>query len=155
MDLSVIVGDAKFNYRVGLLIKKGNYILVEKNPKLDFVVLPGGRVKTLESSLNTLIREVKEEMQIVIQEKEVKMKAFIENFFIMDNKKFHELFILYKMNIKENDKRFKDNMINHDSEANYYEWVKVTELNNIKLLPEVLKSVSDDNKFVHLVQNDL
>ena len=64
MDLSIMVEDVKFNYRVGLLIQKGDFVLIECNPTIDFVTIPGGRVKTLESSLNTLKREIKEEYVI-------------------------------------------------------------------------------------------
>ena len=103
MDLSILVGDVKFNYRVGLMICKGDSLLVECNPNNDFVTLPGGRVKTLESSLDTLKRELKEEMQIDILDNEVKIKALIENFFKMDNIKYHELYVLYKTTKKNND----------------------------------------------------
>ena len=60
-DLSVMIDNVKFNYRAGLLIEKGNKVLVECNPAIDFVTLPGGRVQTLESSMDALKREIKEE----------------------------------------------------------------------------------------------
>ena len=63
-DLSIIIDGIKFNVRVGLLIKRRSDILIECNPDFDFVVLPGGRVKTLESSEDALIREINEEMKI-------------------------------------------------------------------------------------------
>lgn len=112
-------------------------------------------MKTLESSLNTLKREIKEEMQIGISDIEVKMKALIENFFELNGKKYHELYILYKMTINDNDPRFTENMINHDSEANYYKWVKTTDLEKVKLMPVVLRTLSNDDNFQNLVQNDL
>ena len=63
-DLSVMIEDVKLNVRVGAIIRYKGKILVEKNNNVDFGVIPGGRVKTLESSKDALIREVKEEIGI-------------------------------------------------------------------------------------------
>ena len=86
-DLSIMVDSIKFNYRVGLLIKKGNQVLIECNDILDYSVVPGGRVKLLEDSLNALIREVKEEMHLSFNKKKFKLKGLLENFYKYDNYK--------------------------------------------------------------------
>jgi ADP-ribose pyrophosphatase YjhB (NUDIX family) len=155
MDLSMMIEDVKFNYRAALMIKKGDSILVECNPDIDFVTIPGGRVKTLESSLDALQREIKEEMHVDILETEVKMKALIENFFEMNNKKYHEIYFLYKITIDDYDTRFTDDMINFDSDASYYKWVKISNLAKENLLPVVLRSLSDDDNFQNIINNDL
>ena len=155
MDLSIMIEDVKFNYRAALMIKKGDSILVECNPDIDFVTIPGGRVKTLESSLDALQREIKEEMHVDILETEVKMKALIENFFEMNNKKYHEIYFLYKITIDDYDTRFTDDMINFDSDASYYKWVKISDLAKENLLPVVLRSLSDDDNFQNIINNDL
>ena len=155
MDLSVMVGDVKFNYRAGLLIRRGDKILVECNPDFDFVTIPGGRIKTLESSLEGLIRELSEEMKISLDINEVRIKALIENFFKLEDKKYHELYILYKLNVKEDDERFSDDMINYDSKASYYKWVDRSKLKEVNLLPVVCRNLRDDNSFEHLIVNDL
>ncbi len=155
MDLSMMIEDVKFNYRAGLMIKKGDSILVECNPDIDFVTIPGGRVKTLESSLDALQREIKEEMHVDILETEVKMKALIENFFEMNNKKYHEIYFLYKITIDDYDTRFTDDMINFDSDASYYKWVKISDLAKENLLPVVLRTLSDDDNFQNIINNDL
>jgi adenylate kinase family enzyme len=154
-DLSIMVDDVKFNYRAGLLIEKGNKVLVECNPDIDFVTLPGGRVQTLESSMEALQREIKEEMNIKLDPKEIKMRALIENFFEMDGKKYHELYFLYKLKVTSNDKRFTSDMKNIDSKASYYKWVKKDELDKANLLPVILREVVKTNKFENIVINDL
>ena len=155
MDLSIVLEDVKFNYRAGLMIQKGDSILVECNPELDFVTIPGGRVKTLESSLDALKRELKEEMHVDILDTEVKMKALIENFFEMNNKKYHELYFLYKVTVDEYDTRFHDDMINFDSNASYYKWVKISDLEKENLLPKVLRTLSNDDSFQNIINDDL
>ena len=98
---------------------------------------------------------MKEEMQIDVLDEEVKMKALIENFFLMNDKKYHELYILYKMNVDDFDPRFSDNMVNHDSAASYYRWVKIEDLDKANLLPVVLRTLSNDDSFEHIINDDL
>ncbi|MBR4177818.1 MAG: NUDIX domain-containing protein [Bacilli bacterium] len=154
-DLSVMIDNVKFNYRAGLLIEKRGKVLVEVNPEIDFVTLPGGRVKTLESSFEALKREIYEEMGFKIKKEEVSMRAIIENFFEFDDKKYHELYFLYRLKVESGDKRFKDEMKNQDSKASYYKWVKKDKLGEANLLPVVLRDIAKSNKFEAIVVNDL
>lgn len=154
-DLSVMIDNVKFNYRAGLLIEKGNKVLVECNPAIDFVTLPGGRVQTLESSMDALKREIKEEMNIDLDSERIKMRALIENFFEMDEKKYHELYFLYKLKITSKDTEFKKDMKNIDSKASYYKWVKKEDLEKENLLPVVLRDLVMRNGFETVVINDL
>ena len=154
-DLSVMIDNVKFNYRAGLLIEKGNKVLVECNPAIDFVTLPGGRVQTLESSIDALKREIKEEMNIELDSERIKMRALIENFFEMDEKKYHELYFLYKLKITSKDSEFKKDMKNIDSKASYYKWVKKEDLEKENLLPVVLRDLVMRNGFETVVINDL
>lgn len=154
-DLSVMIDNVKFNYRAGLLIEKGNKVLVECNPAIDFVTLPGGRVQTLESSMDALKREIKEEMNIELDSERIKMRALIENFFEMDEKKYHELYFLYKLKVTSKDTEFKKDMKNIDSKASYYKWVKKEDLEKENLLPVVLRDLVMKNGFETVVINDL
>ena len=154
-DISIMIEDVKFNYRAGLIIEKEEQVLVEFNPEIDFVTLPGGRVKTLESSFEALKREINEEMGININKEEVSLKSLIENFFEMNNKKYHELYLLYRLEVKSNDKRFKDGMKNLDSKASYYKWVDKDKLAEVNLLPTVLRDTVKNNKFEAIIFNDL
>ena len=154
-DLSIMIDNVKFNYRAGLLIEKGNKVLVECNPAIDFVTLPGGRVQTLESSMDALKREIKEEMNIELDSERIKMRALIENFFEMDEKKYHELYFLYKLKVTSKDTEFKKDMKNIDSKASYYKWVKKENLEKENLLPVVLRDLVMRNGFETVVINDL
>lgn len=154
MDLSLMVGNVKFNYRAGLLITKNNKVLVECNPDYDFVTIPGGRVKTKESSIDALIRELEEEMHITISKEEVRFKSVIENFFELDNKDYHELFFLYKLNVEDKDDRFKEDMINYDSEKSYYKWVDKYKLDEVNLLPKPIRNISTNDEFESIIVKD-
>ena len=154
MDLSLMVGNVKFNYRAGLLIAKDNKVLVECNPDYDFVTIPGGRVKTKESSIDALIRELEEEMHITISKEEVRFKSVIENFFELDNKDYHELFFLYKLNVEDKDDRFMEDMINYDSEKSYYKWVDKDKLDEVNLLPKPIRNISTNDEFESIIVKD-
>ncbi len=154
-DLSIIIDGVKFNFRVGLLVKKKKQVLVECNPDYDFVVLPGGRVKTLESSEDALIREINEEMKIDLTNYNLEFIGIDENFFELDNIKYHELYFIYKIEIDENNDNFKDGMINYDSKVNYYKWINILDLKEVNLLPKSLISIIDSNGIHHSIQKDL
>lgn len=154
-DLSIIIDGVKFNFRVGLLVKKKKQVLVECNPDYDFVVLPGGRVKTLESSEDALIREINEEMKIDLTKYNLEFIGIDENFFELDNIKYHELYFIYKIEIDENNEDFKDGMINYDSKVNYYKWVNILDLKEVNLLPKSLINIIDSNGIHHSIQKDL
>ena len=154
-DLSIIIGGVKFNFRVGLLVKMKKQVLVECNQDYDFVVLPGGRVKTLESSEDALIREINEEMKIDLTNYNLEFICIDENFFELDNIKYHELYFIYKIEIDENKEDFKDGMINYDSKVNYYKWVDILDLKEVNLLPKSLINIIDSNGIHHNIQKDL
>ena len=154
-DLSIIIDGVKFNFRVGLLMKMKKQVLVECNPDYDFVVLPGGRVKTLESSEDALIREINEEMKIDLTNYNLEFICIDENFFELDNIKYHELYFIYKIEIDDNNDDFKDDMINYDSKVNYYKWINILDLKEVNLLPKSLISIIDSNGIHHNIQKDL
>ena len=154
-DLSIIIDGVKFNFRVGLLVKMKKQILVECNQDYDFAVLPGGRVKTLESSEDALIREINEEMKIDLTNYNLEFIGADENFFELDNIKYHELYFIYKIEIDENNEDFKDGMINYDSKVNYYKWVDILDLKEVNLLPKSLINIIDSNGIHHSIQKDL
>ena len=152
-DISLMIETVKLNYRTGLMILKNNQVLVEVSPIYNSCIFPGGRVKTLESTMDTLIRELKEEMHVTIDKNEREFNAFIENFFELDMIKYHELYALYKLEAKDN--RFDDISVNYDSDTNYYKWVDIDKLDSVNLLPKELKDLVNSNSFKHIIVNDL
>ncbi len=154
-DLSIMVDDVKFNYRVGLIIELDGKVFVEVNPNNSFVTIPGGRVHTLEYTKETVIREAYEEMGIKLNQNDLNLHAVIENFFEMDDIKFHELYFLYKLVLDKEDKRFKDNMKNNDSKANYFKLVDIEGIDQVNILPKVLKKIIKEKNFNNYVVNDL
>lgn len=153
-DLSVMIDDVKLNIRVGLIIKYDNKILVEKNKNVNFAVVPGGRVKSLESTHSTLLREIAEELGIDISNEKAEMVSLIENFFVFDNTKYHELYFLYKVELSQ-DYNLKDGMNNLDNNDSSYYLLTNEQFQKENLLPDVLKEIVNINEFKHYVVNDI
>lgn len=128
----------KYNYRAGIiLINDKNEILVQNKKKYDFWILPGGRVELLETSEQTIEREMKEELNLTIHPKRVVLVAEIIN----KKESYHENLIFYlgylsKSNIKNNDelKCLDDNELK-------FKWVNIEKLNSINLYPKFLKEI--------------
>ena len=70
----------------------------------------------MESSKEGLKREIKEELDYSIKEKNLCLRGIIENFFEFDNKKYHELYFLYKITIDKEHKLYSKEIVNKDSE---------------------------------------
>ena len=154
-DVSLMIEDVHFNYRSGLWIEKNNQVYVEVNPTVHFTTIPGGRVKTLENSKEALIRELGEEMKVELNPEELSLKAVLEDFFMYEGVPHHEMYFLYKYQVKEEDQRFKDQALNQDSYGNHYRWIDIDKLGDVNLLPSALRNLSKDGIIEHIIQNDI
>lgn len=154
LDLSTMLGDIKLNVRVGAILEYDNKILVEKNKTVDFGVIAGGRVKTLESGIETIIRETKEELGIDLSNENFELISFIENFFNFDNKTYHELYFVYKVELSS-DYGIKDGYENIDNNDSRFYWYTKEEFQQQNILPAILKEIVYNKEFKHYVVNDL
>lgn len=148
-DISLMIDDVKFNFRVGAILEYNGKVAIEKGDEV-FGVIPGGRVKVLEDVKSTLIREIQEEMHFDLSNKEMSLHSIIENFFVYNNTKFHELYFVYKIVLDENDEivnKGKDEFINYDSECNWYDWVEIDKIDEEKILPVELKEIVKNKEF--------
>ena len=156
MDLSLGVADYKLNIRAGGVIIHNNKVLTHKSDDKDHYALPGGRIEIGENSQETIKREIKEELG-----KEIEVKdylATIENFFVMNNKKYHELYFLYRIEFKEEEDRKIVETMNNVEGKDYlhYKWLDLKEIDKYNLLPACLKDVLKSGKFpVHLINDEL
>lgn len=154
LDLSTMLGDIKLNIRVGVILEYNNKILVEKNKTVDFGVITGGRVKTLESGTETIIREAKEELGIDLSNEKLELISFIENFFDFDNKSYHELYFVYKVELSS-DYEITDGFENIDNNDSKFYWYTKEEFKQQNILPAILKEIIYNKEFKNYVVKDL
>ena len=149
-DISVMIDDVKFNFRVGVIIQNNDRVLLEKGNNIDFSVIPGGRVQTLETVKQAVIREIKKQIEII------GYVATIENFFEMNCTKYHELYYVFRINLDDDNIITKqNNFINKDSGESIYTWIDINKLDEVKILPIELKDIIRSNKFNLIVVNEI
>lgn len=155
MDLTLDVEDYKLNIRAAGAMIHNNKILVHRNLNKNHYCIPGGRVEIGENSEETVKREIQEELG-----KQIEITGYIatiENFFEMENKKYHEIYFLYKIEfINEEDKKINDNMHNVEGkEYLQYEWLDLDRIEEYNILPNCLKKVLKSKNFlVHIINDD-
>ena len=128
MDLSIMVGDFKLNIRVGVIFRYQDKALIEiRKDRVGNSVIPGGRLKAGEASIDALIREIKEEMGIILEKDKLIYNNTLEEFFTFDGFKYHEIFFIYKYPVDDEFYKIlldvKDNKDNHITD--YIEFDKV------------------------------
>ncbi|MBE5821751.1 MAG: NUDIX domain-containing protein [Clostridiales bacterium] len=155
-DISVMIDGVKFNFRVGVIFENKGRVLLERGYNIDFSVIPGGRVQTLETVKQALIREIHEELEIDISKEKIDFISIIENFFTMDETKYHELYYVFRIKLDDdNIIAQKNNFINKDSGKSTYTWIDIDKLDNIKILPVQLKDLIKSNHFQTIVVDEI
>ena len=128
----------KYNYRAGIiLINDKNEVLVQNKKKYDFWILPGGRIEFLETSEQTIEREMKEELNLTIQSKRVVLVAEIVN----KKESYHENLIFYLAYLNKSNIMNNNELRCLDDNELKFKWVNIEKLDTINLYPKFLKEV--------------
>lgn len=156
MDLTLDVEDYKLNIRSAGVIIHNNKILTHKNVNKNHYSLPGGRVEIGENSEKTVIRELHEEL-----EKDIVITGYIatiENFFKMENKKYHEIYFVYKVEFAKVEDQNIDYTLHNKEGKEYlkYEWIDLSEIDKYNILPVCLKDILKMKRFpTHIIHDNL
>lgn len=153
-DISFIFDDKRLNIRVAAFITYGDNVLLQTDPSVDFYFLPGGRVKLCESSLDAIKREVKEELNFIPENP--KLFYFVENFFNMDNMKFHELMYVYHIEVSELDAQKLENANILDKTTSKVSWVHKDKYKTLNCKPKTVLELFDADKtyLTHVINVD-
>lgn len=153
-DISCMIGDYRFNFRVCCLIENKNRYLLEKGGDVDFFNMPGGRVHSGEDTLTAMKRELKEELNLV--DVKPKLLKISEQFFEFNNTKGHELEFVYYIKLKNDHPLCKQTRIqNLDNKNEIMEWIDKKNLKNYKILPEFIYTIKNSRKISHLIFDKL
>ena len=156
MDLTLKVEDYKLNIRAACLINHNNKILFHKNINSDHYCIIGGRIEIGESSEETIKREMMEELK-----KEIEITGYagtIENFFIMDGEKYHEIMFIYRAEFKnDDDKKIETDLKNCEgNDYLQYEWINIDKIEEVSIKPRAIKEIIKNGKVpVHVINADL
>lgn len=144
--------DFRFNARASAVIynKDLSKVLLFIIEGKDFYMLPGGRIEELEESINTIKREIKEELgwdNIVFE-----FLALSEEFINDIGYNNHQLNIIYKGIYNEEIKETKFKGLEGDWLT--FEWVDVKNIDTYKIFPNDIKNIiKKENASKHIVTN--
>lgn len=126
-----------FNFRVSCVIQFEDRTLLHKKQGDGFWNLIGGRVKIGENSEQAIIREIKEELGCECEVK--KAFKFSENFFEFQDKKYHEILLIYRVKLEEKA------MFNQFQDKLIFQWFTKEELEKLTIKPYFTKELLLNN----------
>ena len=131
--------DIIFNLRTAGIIIEDGYIFLERKESDDFWSIPGGRTEFLEETEDTVIREYKEEIGADV--KPIRQVYLTEDFFIYQQKQYHEIgfYYLTKMLSREFLEKEKTYIGKEGKENLIYRWFTLDRLKDIKIYPKFLE----------------
>ncbi len=156
MTDSAIASD-HLNYRVvGVCIHDG-HVLLHREEKDDFWVLPGGRPRLFETSRDALVREMKEEIATPVDVP--RLLWVVENFFQYFGERLHEIAFYYEMLLPEDSPYCDVGMDFTGKEGNVtllFHWFRIDEIEQVRLLPTFLRTALGalPDSSVHVVHVD-
>lgn len=141
MDITIDVENYKLNIRAAVVIIHNNKVLTHRNINSNHYSLPGGRVEIGENSADTIKREISEEMG-----KKIEITGYIstiENFFEMNNQKYHEIMFIHKAEfVNEEDKILQETIKNIEGkDFLQYDWVDLDKIDEYPIMPKVIKEI--------------
>ena len=160
MDILFKNEDFVFSYRVGGVLIHDNKILLQK-PKDDDYAIIGGHVTSMETTVQTLVREYKEEMHTDIDVDN--LMAVSEIFFPWGKRPYHQICLYYKIHLKDTTQIQLDGVFQGYDELGGkridldFCWVPLEKLKDIKVYPEELipHILSGSDEIIHFVSKQI
>ncbi len=155
MDISFKFPNISFNYRVGCLIKKDNYVLLEENTDNNYYSFIGGRVKLGETSSEAIKREFFEETGLNVEV--VRCMGIVENFFTSKYTKgaCHEILIIYELKFTDKEAYKQDNIINkEEAKTSKFKWIAKDKITKDNFKPEILYNYLNQEELFHIINKD-
>lgn len=160
MDITLKNKNIKFDYRVAAFIQNNNNFLFQQLDGDKNYTLIGGRVSLMETSLNSIIRELGEELGISVKENDLSLVEIAENFFdYYDEKnniqKVHSILFIYKLEIfDDNEITKKNNFCVLDKPKTKLYWINRKNISNISILPKIATRLINSSEFSYDIIDD-
>lgn len=149
----------RFNFRIAGLGFRDGYVLVHRATHEDFWTFPGGRAEIGETSVETLKREMIEELGVEVTVG--RMLWTMENFFRYEERYYHEIGFYYLMEIPEGFPFHPSDIVHRlkDGKTDLeFKWVKATKaaLTELDIPPYFIAGQIEDLPLtpVHIIWND-
>lgn len=141
--IKIDTGRLRFNFRVAGLAFRQGHVLVHRATHELFWTFPGGRAEIGETSVETLIREMEEELGVSATVD--RLLWSVENFFQFEKRDWHELGYYYHMTLPDSFPFASETIVHtvEDGKSNLeFKWVPATS-SAMKALPLQPNFISD------------
>ena len=162
-QISVTLEAGSFGSRAaGIMVDGEKRVLLSRLEDEDFWFLPGGIIRLQESSQETVKREFLDETGFEIEVH--RLLWIIENFFIFNDEKYHEVGLYFLVSPKEaKELREQQEFIGQEEQHTHdrswkliFKWFDPSELDKLNLKPsvliELLKNIPEHP--VHIIHHD-
>jgi len=144
----------RFNFRCAACIVQDDHLLIHREASEPFWTLPGGRVEFFETTADTVVRELQEELGYFARVE--RPLWFVENFFNFRSEGYHEIATIYQVSLNDSHP-FESGVDFEGIETDQrllFRWVPFSQLPNYTLYPEFLATahfrLPDQPQFVSI-----
>lgn len=149
-------GNTRFNFRVVACALHEGRVLMHRAEQDDFWALPGGRGELLEPSVETLRREMREELGVEVQVE--RLVWIVENFYGNADARFHEIALYYLISFPPGSPLYAQEEFFGDEEGLrlIFRWQSIDTLEQVRFYPSFLRAAmkSIPSGVEHVVHTD-
>ena len=152
MDITYKKDDYQFILRTSIVIfnKDMNKILLFQVKDKDFYMLIGGKISELETSLEAIQREIKEEISLDVSN--IEFVCLSEEFVNARGFNNHQINVIYKGIY--NNTIIKDKFVGLEGDWCHYEWIDIDKIDNYEIYPSIVKDIAKNpNEKYHKVDD--
>lgn len=155
--ISFDAGSHRFHLRAVAIVIRGDDVLLHRAEGDDFWALPGGRVESGEEASTAVVRELHEELGLVVQPGPLVL--LVENFFVYGGLKHHEVGMYFKVEAQAGSRVLTEPGPYRGVEGArelVFDWFARSALGNVDVRPSFLAQTlaADRIAFTHVVQRD-
>lgn len=153
-DINIKINEVNFCCRSCAIITNDDKILFQKRKNDKFWALPGGKIEILETTKDTIARELKEELDI----KDIVIGNVIsitENFFEIDGIKVHQYIFTHKVESKDINYNNKKGIFKGKEDKDIlFTWIKKENIAKTPIKPDYLiNQILNNNKDIEFYTN--
>ena len=155
--ISFDLNDTRFQLRAAAVIEHHGEVLLHRAVHDQFWALPGGRVEVGEHASATIVRELKEELDEIVQCGQLLCVA--ENFFEYSGTRYHEIGLYFRVHLASESKLVTHSgpFLGSEPDARLeFAWFPRSVLPDVDVRPEFLRHSLCNSPFTfeHVVQQD-
>jgi len=137
----VAIASDHLNYRVAGVCIHDGHVLLHREEKDDFWVMPGGRPRLFESSRDALVREMDEEIATRVEV--LRLLWVTENFFTYAGVPVHEIAFYFLMSLPDDSpfRSVKTDFTGKEGDVTLlFHWFRIDEIEGVRLIPAFLRT---------------